>query len=123
MRSLRDILNHTPEPIKIKAEDFKWEELYGEKYIREFLGKAVAVDEPYTIVAEYGFKPTGGYGQMLRETFEVVKLSDGRYLALAETSEFAGTFASHDTIAVSYYGLTPLPAALPEDKPKKKRKR
>lgn len=94
-------------PGAVQAESYYWERIWGRKDIveygegREIKGTVTIAGEPSRDVADLG------YGSRYLGSTEGVEFTDGSCLVCATISEFAGTFASHDSIEVQYFVLEP----------------
>jgi hypothetical protein len=106
MPSIRSLLQYG-EAKGILAKDYSWQKIYGAADIIEYGKKRKIVSEA-TVSGAPRQEYFNNYGQSYLGTTEGVLFSDRTLLVCATTSEFAGTFASHNDVVTNYYILKPL---------------
>ena len=105
MKSILALLN-TKVPGVINAKDYSWEKIWGSKDIIEY-AKSRTIKHVVNVEGEPDRKYFTGYAQCYLSTTDGVQFTDGTCLVCSSTSEFAGTFASHDAIETNYFLLKP----------------
>lgn len=83
---------------------YRWTKQYSDKDIRK-----IHNDRTYTSVIVDPYDCDIGYASSVDGVHEAWLYPEGDILMCATTSEFVGTFASHDDIGVRYYHLVPNP--------------
>lgn len=105
MESIQSLLNKQI-PGVIQAKDYAWKTIWGSHDIIAY-AKDRTVKGIVNVAGEPDKRYFTGYCQRYLNTTDGVEFTDGTCLVCATTSEFAGTFASHDAIETRYYLLTP----------------
>lgn len=104
MSTLREILDgKNPGGIR-NADKYTWTPLYSAAAIRHEVTGLKELGS-VTIEGDYRF----GYCSDLQETHEAIEFEGGKILVCATVTEFAGTFASHNDIAIKFFVLVPRP--------------
>ena len=102
--SLSEMTSTQPKLRTLEGHKYSWETLYSQEAIQK-----IHNDRPYESVNIDSSLCYIGYAAYVKEFHEAWLYFNDDILLCVTTSEFAGTFASHDDIGVKYYHLTPNP--------------
>lgn len=89
---------------EVFGREYKWRKMYSQEQIQK-----IHAERTYESVFVNSDDCYLGYASYVKAFHEAWLYPEGDILVCATTSEFAGTFASHDDVEIRYYHLTPNP--------------
>ena len=128
MGVLTEILEKGVRP-KVNMTDYTWVQVYGLQELLKYHAERTKVGEVELVkdYDDYRYDPKNepsvfsSWGDSYDYTNEALLYDDGTILAAVTVSTWNGTFATHHSISVKYYVMTPKVEVKKKSKTKKKK--